>query len=359
MLDPAVIVRLRIDEEDQHIADQIPRAKVLTYPEDYSKLRRLLRAWAAPVRARRSPRHARSQSRERLWFEKGVTAAPLERPKITVAYPETIAPACWSTVEVFLYLGDYRELVETTIRRLREREALDFSSVSSEFPRSLPVGCPVRISLQSHSLRVNPSELTINWYEPYNRLPFRISPVDYTKEGYSASLDLDVFADDLPVASLRLAIAVNSNVRSKHATSIESDAAWYEEIFASYAREDLELVKHLKERYEALGLHMFIDVDDIRSGELWQKTIFKKIDSSDLFQLFWSDNARASEFVTCEWKHALRARNIKGGHFIRSFYWQEPIAPIPRALKSTNFRKISFGWEKKRQQDSPSSSAKD
>lgn len=314
LVEPTVIIDLRIGKADRHIAEPIPHARVLNYPEDRSELLHLLRSFTTEQ----------------------------ERPKITAAYPEAMAPSCWSTVEVFLYLRDYRELVQTEIRRLQDREDLDYSGVSSEFPKSLPAGCPVRVSLESNSLRTNPSELTINWYEPYNRFRFRISPIDDNKDGYSASLDVDVFADDLPVASMRLAIAVNSNVRGERATPAISDAACYEDIFASYAREDLELVKHLKERYEALGLYMFIDLDDLRSGASWRTALFQRIDRSDLFQLFWSDHARQSEYVAIEWKHALRAREIKGGRFIRPVYWHDPISPVPEELAEINFRKISF-----------------
>lgn len=95
--------------------------------------------------------------------------AEQERPKITAAYPEAMASSSWSIVEVFLYLRDYRELVEKEIRRLQDREHLDCTGLSSEPPNSLPVGCSIRIALQSESLRTNPSEFTINWYEPYTR----------------------------------------------------------------------------------------------------------------------------------------------------------------------------------------------
>ena len=263
-------------------------------------------------------------------------------PKITVAHPEVIAPLQWSTVDVFLYLRDYRELVQAEIRRQQQKANIDYSLAAAEFPKSLPIGCSIKILLESTTLRVNPSEVTIHWYEPYNRLSFRISPIDDKKDGYSASLDVDVFADDLPAASMTLAIAVNSRSSSEHIAAASSDATWYENIFASYAREDLELVKHLKERYEALGMHMFVDLDDLLSGVEWEKVLVNKIRDSDLFQLFWSENARQSEYVSVEWKHALRVREIKGGRFIRPLYWDDPIPKVPDELADINFRKIKF-----------------
>ena len=87
---------------------------------------------------------------------------------------------------------------------------------------------------------------------------------------------------------------------------------------------------------------MFIDLDDLRSGAFWRTALFERIDTSDLFQLFWSDHARQSDFVAIEWKHALQARQVKGGRFIRPVYWHEPIPAVPEELAEINFRKINF-----------------
>ena len=340
VLKPVVIVDLGVGEADLAVVESIPDIKVLNYPEDHLELLPLLHSLTGKhLETRSEPPSAPHELARQAFAER---TAEQKRPKITVVYPQAMAPSCWATVEVFLYLSEYRELVEKELRRLQDREELDYSGASTELPKSLPTGCPIRVSLQSDSLRTNPSELSINWYEPYNRLPFRISPKDDTNDEYSAGLDLEIFADDLPVASMRLAIAVNKSVRGEPATSVESEAAWYEDIFASYAREDLELVKHLKERYEALGLYMFIDVIDLRSGTSWRSALFQKIDDSDLFQLFWSDHARQSKFVSIEWKHALQAREVKGGRFIRPVYWHDPIPTVPEELAEINFRKINF-----------------
>jgi hypothetical protein len=265
-----------------------------------------------------------------------------ERPKITAASPEIMTPQQWSTVDVFIHLRNYQELVQREIQRLQHRENIDYSRMSSEFPRSLPEGCPIRVMLSSTSLRANPPEMTIYWYEPYNRLSFRVSAIDHDRNEYSASLDVNVFADDLPVASMRLPVAITSSLSRQPTEPATTEAQWYEDIFASYAREDLEVVEHLKERYAALGLYLFVDLDDLRSGARWRPELFKRIDSSDLFQLFWSHSSKHSEYVAIEWEHALRAQEIKGGRFIRPVYWEEPIPEIPGELAEINFRRITF-----------------
>jgi hypothetical protein len=333
-----LVVDLRLGEGDRGPAYEVPGVTILHYPQDRSALLELLCRFPAGAALRYERLAARHEMLRREYADR---TAGQERPKITAAYPEAMAPWSWATLEVFLYLRDYRELVGSEIRRLQDREDLDYSAMSSELPRSLPAGCPIRVCLQSSALRCNPSETTIHWHEPYNRLPFRISPLDQAKDGYSASLDIDLFADDLPVASMRPAIAVNSQLHGEQAKAT-ADAAWYEDIFASYAREDLKLVRHLKERYEALGLYLFVHLDDLRSGDLWRAALFRRIDESDLFQLFWSEHARRSKYVAAEWQHALRAQDVKGGRFIRPVYWEDPMPPIPEELAQINFRRIRF-----------------
>ncbi len=340
VVEPAAIIDLGIGEVDPLMAERMPGVKTFNYLEDRDGFLRFLRSFGGerlfPIKALPDRfEMARSEFIERT--------SDQERPKITVAYPEAMAPSNWSTLEVFIYLKSFKYLVQKEIFRLQQREDLEYSGVTSEFPKSLPIGCPIKISLQSNSLHTNPSEIAINWYEPYYRLPFRISPVDETKDEYSATLDIEVFADDLPVASMRLTIAVNSDTHQKSGLAVASDdASWYENIFASYAREDIYLVKCFKKRYEALGLNMFIDLDDLRSGVQWRPALIDGIDKSDLFQLFWSDYSKKSKYVTVEWKRALTARSVKGNRFIRPVYWHDPIPPVPNELAEINFRRISF-----------------
>ena len=169
--------------------------------------------------------------------------------------------------------------------------------------------------------------------------------MDRTRCNYTASLDINVTVDDLPIASMRFPIAIRSFREGDERQPVARDIQWYEDIFASYAREDIDLVRHLKERYEGLGLYLFIDLDDLRSGALWRPALFERIDSSDLFQLFWSTAAQQSEYVAIEWNHAIKAQEVKGGRFIRPVYWEQPMPDIPKDLREINFRRISSTGE--------------
>ena len=263
-----------------------------------------------------------------------------ERPRITAAYPQVIPPRKWRTIEVFIYLKKMKALVDREIDKLKDHDDIEYEESSSQFLRALPEGCPIRITLSSEILRSNPSEISILWLEPYNRLQFRVCTFEEISNITMAPIDIDVFANDLLVASLRLPIIIDTNVLEPK--NVNSDAQWYEKIFASYARENLRIAKHLKERYAALGLSMFIDLDDLRSGDMWLPKLFSEIETSDLFQLLWSKAASKSDNVKREWKHAVEISETKGHKFIRPIYWEVPMPEIPEELKDINFRYIPF-----------------
>jgi hypothetical protein len=270
------------------------------------------------------------------------SAPPLqERPRVTASYPESLAPGKWRTFEVFIYAAEFREAIEAQIKRLSQLETEEYGTVSAPFPRGIPEGCAIKVRLSSAKLRVNPSELTIRWYEPLNRLPFRVAaPADHPLE-CPANINIEVFADDLPVSSMEASIIVTADAQTD-SPHTHCTAQLYEDVFASYAREDLAVVRHLKKRYEALGIYLFIDVDDLRGGSIWRRELFQRIEQSDLFQLYWSRASCESEYVAIEWQHALKLIECKGGRFIRPAFWEEPMPTAPDALSHITFRKLEF-----------------
>jgi hypothetical protein len=159
--------------------------------------------------------------------------------------------------------------------------------------------------------------------------------------GTIATLDVEVLADSLPVASIRISMPVMSLREEDERLQDTAKAVWYEDVFASYAREDINIVQHLKSRYAALGIYLFVDTEDLRAGAYWRNELFKRIDRSHLFQLFWSQSAKLSEYVEIEWQRALQAAPLKGGHFIRPIYWQDPMPDIPEPLRAITFYRVN------------------
>lgn len=92
--------------------------------------------------------------------------------------------------------------------------------------------------------------------------------------------------------------------------------------------------------YKALGLTVHIDVDSLRSGQIFSHALMRLIDASDVFQLFWSARASQSAYVRQEWEYALA--HSKGEGFIRPVYWEKPMEAPSQALSGLHFAYIEL-----------------
>ena len=109
----------------------------------------------------------------------------------------------------------------------------------------------------------------------------------------------------------------------------------YKQIFASYSHDDSLIVITCRNVYKALGFNILIDIDTLRSGQLFSDTLMRMIDAADIFQLFWSERSAKSTFVSQEWEYALRLN--KGEGFVRPVYWEIPMAKPPEKLAPLHF----------------------
>ena len=265
---------------------------------------------------------------------------PSDRPRITTLYPPLLGPGQSRPLVLYIYTAEMRSVVEREIENVRDDKT---DTASANFSKVIPEGCPIQVCLSSDVLRVSPSKIEFNWHDPLNKFEFTIVATDNAHIDTQATLDVEVCADDLPIASLRLSILVTSEAEG--GIPAQQTANWFQDVFASYARENLAIVRHLKERYEALGVRMKIDLDELRTGEAWEPRLYELINDCDLFQLFWSKNAKKSKFVEREWRHALATDKARHGPFIRPVYWENPMPPPAQELAHMNFTYLEFAGE--------------
>lgn len=77
------------------------------------------------------------------------------------------------------------------------------------------------------------------------------------------------------------------------------------QIFISYSRHDLDIVKPIIRQIESkVNVKCWIDWDGIESGDRFEEIIIKAIDSVDTVLFFLSDNAMASKFIKEEIQYA-------------------------------------------------------
>jgi hypothetical protein len=79
----------------------------------------------------------------------------------------------------------------------------------------------------------------------------------------------------------------------------------YHHAFISYASEDRAEVLKRTQMLKLVSIDFFQDLLSIEPGERWAKALYKNIDKSDVFFLFWSTAAKNSEWVMKEVRYAI------------------------------------------------------
>ena len=87
-----------------------------------------------------------------------------------------------------------------------------------------------------------------------------------------------------------------------------------------------------------------MDIKDIKSGQKWKESIRKFIETSDIFYLFWSKNAKDSNCVEKEWRCALK---LKGIDFIDPVPLDSPEdVPPPVELTEKHFNDWTLAYSR-------------
>jgi len=101
-------------------------------------------------------------------------ARRVERPALTVAYPEAVVLGAWTHMEMFLYLREYQDIVDREIQKLQQVQGNGYENVKTYLSNTIPEGIKIRISVSSEDFDINPDEISIKWFEWYYHFPFRI-----------------------------------------------------------------------------------------------------------------------------------------------------------------------------------------
>jgi len=165
-------------------------------------------------------------------------------------------------------------------------------------------------------------------------------PVDTTLGPRAGSLC--VFANGLQIARMHFLVVVGvSTSEDLRVAEIEER---HRKAFASYASADRNEVLARVQGIQKVApdLDVFLDVLTLRSGEQWAPRLQEEITSSDVFYLFWSENAKGSTWVEKEWRFALES---KGLEFIDPVPLVSPeLVPPPPELAAKHFNDWTLAY---------------
>jgi len=117
--------------------------------------------------------------------------------------------------------------------------------------------------------------------------------------------------ESVPVGHVKFKLTVapvTSPARPAGPEATGESARLYRYAFISYASADRKEVLKRVQMLARLRIRFFQDILGLDPGVRWQKELYRHIDRSDLFLLFWSTPARESKWVLEEVRYALKRK---------------------------------------------------
>lgn len=293
--------------------------------------------------ARTPPREVDKSASENLSFD--IFASPDEGEaagedvSFTAMYPREIGVETWNTLLVYAHLTSALESIKKDSERFKDQL---ISPKDVTVPSSTPLarGTEITIVPQCDGITFNPQRISLAWLEDFHRADFRFR-ADKSLADDAAKGHIDVYVGPLIVGSLKLALLVGETAPQSTVPQEEHGTIYHQDdIFISYSHTDTDIVLGFKKAYEALGNHILIDIDTLRSGQDWNAELLKMIERAEIFQLFWSENTSQSKYCRQEWEYALKL-NREGG-FIRPCYWKLPLPTPPAELQNLHFEYVQI-----------------
>jgi hypothetical protein len=207
-------------------------------------------------------------------------------------------------IQVFLHLpeqaGEAKELAEESDVESRR---LGIRTLELEIRR----GVKVRVHLAFTGLDVDDPVQELTWRGRSEAVQFGVEIPTNSSPGNSIG-KVSAYVGGIPIGHVKFKLRVEAADAS--ATSLEPQVLGeglrrYKHAFVSYASEDRTEVLKRTQMLERCGVRYFQDLLSLKPGDRWEKELYREIDRSDLFLLFWSTAARESRWVQKEVQYAL------------------------------------------------------
>jgi hypothetical protein len=238
-------------------------------------------------------------------------------------------------IQVFLHLPEQSNAVAVLASQFdSDAAARGTAGLTAEVTR----GAVVMIELDAPGLEVG-------W--PTQTLVWRGRPASAT---FEARVPLEL-AGNLVIATVRISIEGVPCGHVKFKTTIAPAPPgvedplvhrWcrYRRAFISYCSTDRDEVLKRVQMLKRLHVDFFQDVLDLEPGAEWEPLLYRRIDECDVFLLFWSSAAGASEWVRKEFLYALDRKTRDADdrpELIPVILEGPPIPPPPPELKHLHF----------------------
>ncbi|WP_447602250.1 TIR domain-containing protein [Nitrospira sp. Nam80] len=263
-----------------------------------------------------------------------------DRVKFTSGYPGRIMPRHDYLLRVYVHIETQ---LQEVLKRL-EQDSEQFGGYprkgDAESNQRIPVGTRLEVTPRINFISANPPQQRVTWTGAIEELSFRVYYVGTEQTPIPpCSGFIDISTGGLLLAQIPVSIQIEAGESRVQPRTVEMISR----VFASYSHKDERIIRACKATYRALGIQLFVDKDDILSGQIWRDVLRRSIADHDLFQLFWSEAAANSDEVANEWRLAKEIASARTSDFIRPLYWADPMPQPPNELSHLNFSRLDTG----------------
>jgi len=224
----------------------------------------------------------------------------------TVFGPSGVSPNQAFLIQVF----SHRPEQAATAKRLakefdRSAERRGYKSLEAEIQQ----GARLRFRLAMPGFDIDQDVQETTWRGRPESVVFGVrAPRNFPPGDVVCTVAAD--QDSVPVGHIKFKISVMPAGRpvQSEQTAMGEAAHRYKKAFISYATEDRSEVLKRVQMLSRLHIGFFQDVLSLEPGERWQNVLYRHIDESDLFLLFWSTAAKRSDWVMKEVRYAIRRK---------------------------------------------------
>lgn len=228
----------------------------------------------------------------------------------SVFAPFAATPGDGFLVQAFAHLTEQAPL----LAEMAEEADRDASRRGLKMLGEVERGQELGFHLQMPGLDIDEPSQSVVWRGEIESVQFGVNvPPEFQPRRVNCKLT--VSAHGVPLGHIRFTFDI---VATRAAAAPEGDAAplnsfdsfvKYRQAFISYASADRAEVLRRVQMLSLLKIKYFQDLLSLEPGERYAKAIYRSIDESDVFFLFWSAAAHESEWVEKEVRHALKRKD--------------------------------------------------
>jgi hypothetical protein len=228
---------------------------------------------------------------------------PADVVSCSVFSPPQVSPGATFLVQVYAHLPeDAGQASQLAKEAVKESEKLGSKTLDSEVERGTKLG----FDLSLPSLLIDEPSQHLVWRGRPEAVKFGVT-VPATQQPGNVIGTVRVSQDGVPFGHVKFQLTVAAVGAAAPAPQPQPTRNWvqYKKAFVSYASKDRPEVLKRAQMLARLVPDFFVDFMKLEPGERWEKGLYKQIDESDAFFLFWSTAAKQSKWVMKEVDYAL------------------------------------------------------